>query len=233
MLWFLSGDVVAIRLDFIVDTVPVVADTNSLTYWVRDSAGTILSGPTTPSVTGATSLSVSITNGTVTSVEKRSVDYKFIVNGMTYRRVIHYLLTPWVNFTAVPAEVRAYLGISVAELPDEDVDLLTAYLELCDRVTKTALDTELAQTGIRGRRANRAVMLQAAIDAVPSLQLRLAQSEQSDTDVFERLAGVDLNALAMGASFELSSLLLGVTGGSAKPFTPLVFSAPTDPVTNT
>jgi hypothetical protein len=66
---------------------------------------------------------------------------------------------------------------------------------------------------------------------MPSMQLRSAKAQQSDTNQFERLSGIDLEGLWQQASAELSDITTAMTGGKTAAPSTLALSTPTDPIT--
>lgn len=238
MLHFIAGHDVSLSLPFKVGGEFVVPDVGSAKYTLRDQAGNPVEGQidfpiTTDESTTSASITLPASVNEIGSddLQKRSVEYSWKVGGQAYRAVVHYLLTAWLNFTTEPQDVRAYIGCDFTELPDEDIDLARAYLDICDKVTKSVFDAELARADNRGLKASRAVCLKAVLNVIPSLQLRVAVMQRSDANQFRRLSRLDLEELGRQADAELSQILSTMTSEPSSSIAYVSVTTPPDPVT--
>lgn len=118
--------------------------------------------------------------------------------------------------------VRSKLGVAAHELPEADVDLVSAYAEL--RELAPAID-QSANTGDRNNLlVTAAIEAQAALAALPTLQLRAARSETSGSDQFSRFEKVDWEWLRSELSLHIDRAravadpTFDVTGVNAQTF---------------
>jgi len=176
----------------------VTPDVGTASYRVRGNAGTLISGPT-PITTDANTTAVTITvpgaaNAITKAVENRFVVLDFQVGGAPHRIERNYKLTAWAPVTASFAEVRAKLGVTEFELPDQDIDLLSSYLFIKDELGTVFTDA-LTDGSTSSLIANDLVAIRTALAALPSLQLRVMQSEKSDVVQMSRPTKIDYPAL--------------------------------------
>lgn len=240
MLRFIKDDEAIIPVDFIQDGDFVVPDIGSVTYSVRDNLGNLVAGHTNiPVVTDETTTRISIhlpasVNGmdAAKDVENRAVIIRYTVSGYPFQVLVKYRLTKWLNLLVTEEDVRAQLGVTVFELPDDHVDIVNAYLEVkSDLSGSKNLDQILVEGTRRTYRANRAVVYRAALEALPSLQLRVLLKEQSDTVSMQRLGDIDLERLRRETARLYSATLAAIRGESEGILSLLLSPLPLDPVT--
>lgn len=211
---------------------------SAASYSVRDNDGTVVLGPL------AVNLSTPLTEYVVTVLgannsvgagldfENRTVELQFIYQGETYRLRKSYRVTRFLLYTSTAADVRRALGVLDHELSDDDVDLTLAYFEVRDAVTQAKLDAALVAGNSSTLYANLAVTLRAAINLVPTLQLRVAQATQDDNLKFTRLSKLDFDKLADQLMAFYDTALLGIdTSTNATDLTLLSLSTPVDAIT--
>lgn len=75
-------------------------------------------------------------------------------------------------------EVRAYIGLQPEELPDRDVDLVSAYFKIEELIQSDRLRQFLGSGTSQELKANELIMLQAVLDLGPSLLQRVAHTMQ-------------------------------------------------------
>jgi hypothetical protein len=191
-----AGEDASLIFQFNVDDELVTPST--ATYTLRGNSGSVIAGDqniaslSTQAVVEIAGSSNTAADGL--SFENRFVDVKFVYNNNTYRTRQSYRVVPFVNMTTVPADVRLALGVLDHELADSDIDLYDAYLRVKDRVS--VLTTALAAGNLTTVSANKAIAYMAAMNVLPALMLRVAQSTGDDTQTFERLAKIDLQQLS-------------------------------------
>lgn len=232
---FLAGTDVSLPIDFKVDGDLKAPDADSLLVWVYGQDGTPIAGweASGVSVDGTqTSVAIGIAaidNETATegTIEKRTVVCVFQVNGATHQVRDTYLLTPFLNFSASPADVMHYFGLREGELDQSGIDMISAYLEAASIVTKETLDADLADTDEMFR-ANRLITLLAARKAVPSLRFAVSQLAKSDRTQFERYKTMDWADLESRLNAEIETATNVDTDVSSSI---IVKSTPTDVIT--
>jgi hypothetical protein len=158
----------------------------------------------------------------------------FTAGGAPQAAEFAYGVSNFVPTTATPAAVRAEIGAQFEEVPDADIDVITAYFDLID--AGAANDAALAAGGAAPRAGNRAVVLQAAVSLLPSLQTRLLQQEASNNASYAR-PKLDFDALRSDLLAGLQKELLNVSAALAGTAFVLpdtshfLVTSPTDPVT--
>lgn len=234
---FLADKDVTLLVPFRVNQEPVVPDTNSVTFTLRGHNGSIIVGYDAYAIaTGPTDTQVQIilpalVNAITERLERRSVMVDFTVSGASFNRVELYQLSSFLNHSATPSGVRALIGCNSGELSDEEIDLISAYFQLEDSVTQTTLEAAAAGSWKKSRAVDEAIMAIAALEVIPSLQLRVAASEGALSQSYARLKNIDFRMLHDVLSRKLEQALTTVSGRTET--TPLIFSltAPTDPIT--
>lgn len=212
-----SGEAESYTVPLRVDNSLVVPDANSVYYTFRNGAGVPFPGrsdvayTTTPTTTAVT---INATAGENTksasvAVEARRIDVRFKVNDLVYRNSFTYRVvdSSCALVTVEPSEVRALLGISTAELPDEDLDIIGTWLKF----KTNAYETLLAAGGVEALLILEAVAYTEALRVLPSLRMRAAQSEGDSSIHFTRFAKMDWAELERALTDGLSSALATAT----------------------
>ena len=189
-------------------------DTDTLTGVVNTQALIQVSSPNTDITSGAAS-------------EKRTIIATGLVDGNPFQILHPFLLVPFQNHGVVPADVRKFIGCDEGELPDDEVDLTGAYLDLAEKMTLTLLD---AGTITYPRSVDQAVLAQAVLNLMPSLPIRISKSESDGTSKVERFP-IDLNLVANRAMALLSSASNIITSTDATTRTLIALTTRTDPIT--
>lgn len=230
----LVGSAAAVAFELQGPTGPLVPDIDSASYRVFDQSGSLLSGPITLITTDVTSRIVIPTAGagnTITAprqFEKRTVQLDWASDGRAYTLRQFYRIIPFVNMTASVSDVRALLGLSEDELADDEIDLFSAYLWVD---TSTPLASALASGTRLELSANRAIVCQAALRSVITLELRAAHAVEDGTQKFERFSKIDFNEIRRNIQAELSSAMTLLSGGAVPLPTLVALVLPVDPVT--
>lgn len=165
-----------------------------LTWTLTNEIGTSVATGTITPVSGAISQEISViaSNNTLASGTlwgSRELAWSF--NGQT--GFFEYSLESRVPFGATADGVRTKLGLTDADLADEEIPLLKAYLTFRDTVGTTALAA--VSSDLAKMKVSNAVEAMAALALLPTLQVRIAQKESSGTNQFERFK-IDWEALA-------------------------------------
>lgn len=196
--YVVSGKAVSIRFDFLVEGQAVIP--SSATYSVLKNDLTVVSGLNNQSLALAPDTNyVNVTVPDVANVstllnEVRYINVDFIYQGKTYNLSKHYFLVPAINFPLSAGEVRAVLGVSETEVPDEFIDILSAYEEIKTSVSlnvSTILTTgsSLLPTLIK------AVKYKAALNCSIAIETLVMQSEQADNTLYLRFQKIDFAAM--------------------------------------
>lgn len=162
-----------------------------------NNGASLLTGTEAPTA-GAASVVIQIAGALNTCAlplfENRTLTWSYTtVQGLVTGRVAYRVQRP-IPFAASTEGVRAKLGIEAHELKNEDIDLVTAYAEL----TTMGDTTPYAQSGDRNNLlCIHALEAIAALLALPSLQLKLAQRETGGTNEFHRYSKVDWDRLEL------------------------------------
>ena len=156
----------------------------------------------------------------------------FVYDNQTYQMSFSYGIFPFIPMTATPQDVRRELGLDRSELPDEEIDVVQAYFTLVSLHGSNFTDA-FGGTGIRTLSANKAIVLQAAIDVVDSLPLRAFSMMRSEDAEMQRFAGIDFELLANTLKSRLTAELQVAKNTSAAELTIFDLTTPTDVITNT
>ena len=164
--------------------------TGNLTWTLVDEAGTAVSNGTIVPAAGAISLIVLVTGlsntlGAGVLWGARDLSWSYVVNGVTIFGEYRYTLEGRVPFGVMPAGVRTKLGLGADEdLGDEEIPLLKAYLLFRSRVGSAALATVTAD--LDKLLIREAIESAAALELLPTLQVRVAEKESSGTNQYAR-----------------------------------------------
>lgn len=143
---------------------------------------------------------------------------------------VFFMVSERLPIVVTPHDVRSLLGLTGSELPDADIDLPLAYFDLLDTYG-SELDDVFAQSGFQFLAANHAVVARAALMVIPSLKLRIAQTQKAEDQTFTRFAGTDLELLQAEIQRNLTEYLDQALKREATPPTFLLFGTPTDAIT--
>ena len=218
---------------------PLVPDISSVKYTVLNHAGTPIVGLIDiPIITAADTWQVHFVvpaiNNTIDvgkKFERRTVFISYTTGGKYERGVLQYRLIPLMNFSAQPKDVRAFIGVQEKELPDEDIDLLSAYLYVERDLGTTAIAPLLSSGTILELAVNNAIKAKAVLDVLPSIRQRMAQEETNGVTGFKRLKitdFVDIEAKALALYAEAFVELLNTVEES---LTLVLVTEDADPIT--
>lgn len=200
------------------DGEPFTPDNSQVDWELRGHAGEILIPRTSQTGVTDTALQVLITsnhNGLSDgrALEKRTLTVFATLDGVPISIREPYRITPFLNMTASAADVRGFIGATGGELNDSDLDLVSAYFDVAEIVTIEALNTALAGSEKVERSANKAIVAQAVLNVLPSLQTRITKSETDGASKIERF-DIDLKDLETRARQQLGKAIEGITGTS-------------------
>lgn len=163
----------------------------------RPDGTAITSGTITPAADAISAVITVIgTHNTLaggTWFDARDLTWSYTVGGVQVTGDVRYSVEAQVPFPVTCNGVRNKLGVSAHELPDQDIPLLDAYVGYD---TAADIDSYLVSgTQSEIRIITNALEAIAALSVLPTLQLRLAAREQSETNVYARWAKVDFDAI--------------------------------------
>ena len=187
--WFESGESATLGFNLIQEGDFVIPDDGSnVILTIRNKAGTVLHTETQTSAGSQYSFVVPALTNTLTgsnTVEARFVRLKYQLGGGTHQELQIYQLSAFIPFTVTSESVRTYLGISIDELEDHEIDLLQAYHTLVGTYGSN-FTTPFATEGTLSFAANKAVAIQAAVDLAVGLPQRIAQKSDAEKASFQR-----------------------------------------------
>lgn len=241
--WRLAGQAQSVILEFFADGQPVVPDADSIEFTAWDNDGAMIQKYlfTQPVDAVPTQMEVVLSLALsdiplLTLFESRYVRADFKYNFKPYSVSKSYRLHHMIPMTVDAQAVRALVGADHDEIPDGDIDLIAAYIELAATFGPN-LDLALRRTDNISMAANHAISLQTAIMLCPSLQSRLLKSEKADNAGFQRAdmnfikLESDLKGLLAGRLEQITAAISGVAAGAILP-TLFVVTKQTDRITN-
>lgn len=181
-------------------------------WTLSDDVGVITSGTVTPALDDVSViLTIPALLNTLTPgayFAPRYLSWAYLVGGATVAGELSYTLEARLPLGITPAGVRAKLGVNEVDLPDRDIPLVAAYLSFEEAVSPTVL-SEAFNGGLTDIRIRDAVEAQAALAVLPGLQVRIAKSEDSGTNKFQRQT-IDWNAVGQYLTDLVSAGLIAV-----------------------
>ena len=235
-MYFLADEDATIHVKFLHEGDFVVPDTGTVTYTLRDHDGSkLLTNQSVTTDSSTTEINITISaahNAKSGSLEKRTVVIDYEVDSQVFQIVKHYWLIDFLHYTVSAQNVREWLGVNRAELPDEEIDLVRAYFGVKDDLgdDSSKLDTALQATDGKAFHGNMALVFWAVQEKIPTLQMRVAQKESDDQIAWQRLNKLDFNTLWFQARKEYAAALRAIKGDD--PSAPTLFTIPDvdDPV---
>lgn len=231
-MWFTAGSDVALTIDYKVDGQFVTPD--SVVYQVRDQLGAIVLSNTLPAALNSEILNVPAAFNLLaasSTFENRFVLVQFLYQGATHQVSISYRIMDFVPMTATTDQVRAELGLDYSELPDADIDIHRAYFNLINTYGPVMV-AAFFEASVKSLAANQAVVLQAAVEIIDSLELRAAVTMRSEDHLISRKTNLDFQALGLRLRQKLTRLLLEAQGiTDTNSVVAFRLSNPTDAVT--
>ena len=126
---------------------------------------------------------------------------------------IPYTVLSYMGHGADAQAVRDYLGLTLVELPDAAVDTHAASLRALWDIG-SAFSDALTDSGPKRESARFAVVLQSALDLLPSIKMRVAQSLVDGTRQFTRFSKTDIERLIYQAAEDYSYHKIVITGNA-------------------
>jgi hypothetical protein len=171
------------------------APTGAVSYQLLGNNGAVLVNTSVTPPAGAIShlLIIAASHNTCSKplFENRTLTWSYTTaDGLVSDRVTYRVQRP-IPFAVSAEGVRLKLGIEAHELKDEEIDLVTAYAELTAMSPTGALVVHETAGDRNTILCIHAIEAIAALSVLPTMQLRIAQSETSGTNEYKRFGSVD------------------------------------------
>lgn len=174
--------------------------TSDFVYTLYDQSGAVVTTATVTLAAGSLSyiIEISPAQNTLNNplYEKMSLEWSYDTATSTVDDSLSYVIYAPIPFAVSVDGVRGMLGVDSDELPDDEINLLSAYAQFRDKVGD---DTDLSQWENTGSydslRITRAIEAYAGLLIFPTLQLRLPKKYDSGTSSYERWNSIDWEAL--------------------------------------
>lgn len=215
MLTFFENTPLAVPVFFEANGEPFVPDAASLSWRLLNQAGTELAAWTAFTTTNSRTMIPLASNvNTVASgiSERRTLMVRGKRDLMDFQIHIPYRLTTFTGRSCTAQDVRKFLGVGPSELPDADIDLDDALLDVADAAGSAELLAALQTDTAVGRGANSAIVARCVYKMVPSLQQRFSRKETDGRSVMERFQ-LDFEMLARAAGEQFQAGVILVSGG--------------------
>lgn len=214
-----------------------------ISWEVLDGSGaTTGTGAVTP-VAGAVSavIGVPATANTIAAgllAEPRELQWSYAVGGLIQRGRLRYRIEAFLPFGISEDGVRKKLGLELEELADEDIDLVAAYTFFRENAGKDPSGNYFVDVApaASAHAISNGIEAVAGLDILPQLSIRLAISQSSGSDQFQRqdIVWADIKAqlqhlAALG--YVAANPIVDFTTNYGSLLTPVVRTP--DPVTNT
>jgi len=211
--WFESGEAASLSFNLMQQGDFVIPDpATSVVLTIRNKAGSVLHTETQVAEGSNYIFAVPALTNTLTgsnTVEARFVKVSYILEGGTQTLSENYQLSAFIPFTVTSESVRTYLGITIDELEDSEIDLLQAYHALVGTYGSN-FTTPFATEGMLSFAANKAVAIQAAINLAVGLPQRIAQKTDAEKASFQRATKFDPYKLIARLNEELAEALAAI-----------------------
>lgn len=218
--------------------VPLIPDADTASYTVYDHLGVALVENVNLSMGIADYIANLVIDTSLVQItaprrfEKRTIIVRFEHAGKPVSVTKVFQVVPELFYSTTPMDVRNFLGLGAKELPDDAIDLLTAYLEVEFDIGETVLTSALVSGSLLEIYSNNMIMLRAALSLIPSLQQRIAQSESDGLLNFDRIRIKDFSSLTQEASTRYTIARQRVTGTIDQTnITYLIVTTDADPIT--
>lgn len=207
-MWVIDGEDAQFPIDFTVDGDFVIP--SSATATIRDQTGAVLvANEPLPVDTTSALLEIPGANNALAPgsvYENRFVVVVFVHEGRQHRQELSYRVRPFVAVTATPKDVRRELGLDPSELPDDDIDVYSAYLTLEQEYGIRFVDA-LSGGNLSASLVQKAIAVRAAIELTFSLPFRAGVRFASEGNQFQRKDDFDPVAIRIALGQRLSGMI--------------------------
>lgn len=204
------------------------ADAASVLWELRGNNGLVIESGANPNLVtdNATAVVVSSLHNTIVApTETRFVLFNWTLGAQPFSAMQVYTLTPFLPLRVQPQDVRSAMGLNLAELPDDDIDIQTAAMEVQADVTPAVFNAAIVAGDLSTTQINRMVAYWAGAKFASSLSLRIVESMGNEQSKFNRYGTVDLRGLVASLRGEYERLRNLVTGiADADVVQPTLFS---------
>lgn len=189
--------------------------TSDLTYTLYNQDGGVVVTNTLTIPANSVSYVIEITGAqnTLTKplIEKMRLEWSYNTSTEAILDEITYLIHLQIPFAVTQEGVREMLGVNSEELPDDEIDFLTAYVDFRQQVGD---DTDLSSFENAGNidsyRITKSIEAAAAMNVLSTLQIRLPRKYDSGTSSYERWNTIDWEGLAAKISDKFIDGILAV-----------------------
>lgn len=217
----------------------VGAPDGELAWGLFDGAGLPLATGTVTPEPGAVSAAITVAAEDneipgAALIAYRELRWSYYVSDALQSGTLRYRLEAFLPLGVSEDGVRRKLGLEQHELSDSQIDLAAAYLQFQEAVSPAVLSPIEATSGNQAIAAKDAIEALAALELIPSLQVRVAAKESSGTSQYQRGA-INWDALRSyltGLVARGSELAIGVEVTAASSAALLFVVVRDDPVTN-
>lgn len=200
--------------------IPVLFDEGQpdgeVTWSVFSSAGLLLGSDSVVVPADAVSITLTVpaplnTLAADQLIGTRDLTWTYVRDGLTVTDELRYSLENRIPFGASADGVRAKLGIEKDDLPDSDIALARAYIAFRNTATLSAL-LAISDEGENDLVLRDAIEATAALALLPTMIVRIAKSEDSGTNKYQR-QDVDWEVIGLTlAAMVNDALLLALPG---------------------
>lgn len=198
MLTFIAGQDITVDVLFVkgVDET-VVPDIGSVKYDLFDNSGAPLDAAVAVTTDGTDThipipiLAAKNAKASGKDFEMRTLRVHWEDDGAPYITEIQYRIADFVPHSVSPLGVRSLLGLAKNELPDEDLDIYAAYVEVAEDIGSAALLTALTAGNSSTISANRAIAAKTLLNVLGSIEIRTMQEDKSNTAQLSRFSKID------------------------------------------
>jgi hypothetical protein len=183
----------------------------NVSWHLYDSVGTELSSGTVAVPNNSVSINLLIaaalnTLAPGTLFASRDFTWSYTVGGAVINGEQRYDVEARPPFGASSDGVRAKLGVGAVDLPDVDISLIRAYFAFEELATSDAI-LAASDGGANDLAMRDAIEATAALALIPTMSVRVANSEDSGTNKFKR-QDIDWDAVALALAAIISTGIL-------------------------
>lgn len=141
--------------------------------------------------------------------EQMKLEWSYTTATQAVTESVSYTIVARIPFPVTNDGVRKLLGVDRSELPDDDIDLLAAYMTFQANFLDPATLAIHEDAGtLIAYRVTGAIEAVAALAIFPTLQIRLPKKYDSGTSAYERWTTIDWALLYSGIASKISDALV-------------------------
>lgn len=174
--------------------------TSELTYTLYNQDGDVVLTNDVAISVGQVSYLVEIPGAenvmTKPAFEQMKLEWEYTTASEAITDSIHYTLRAPIGFPVTEDGVRRLLGVDKGELPDDEINLFEAHLQLKSQLTdETVLIPYIDAGSYDSYKITIAIEAMAALNVFANLQIRLPKKYDSGTSAWERWTTIDWGLL--------------------------------------